>query len=234
MAYGFYQIGQGNHRAPGARRRREKLTARAVLVPFLQAEEDRRYHRAWKERTAVEDVDHGGRRGVEERGERLLVHLASSAQHAQAQDHLTKDDPSASRSPSSGRCTVVICITYNSLTYNASSYRWRLACASSAHTPSPSTPTYPPWLRDRVPHLEHLVQHEASILVLPVPSYDFPRRAVPSPRPRASTAPAHVPNREVHRWTPHLARIRPGESPMSRENKPAATSADDDVATVSS
>ena len=33
----------------------EKLTARAVLVPFLQAEEDRRFHRAWKERTAMED-----------------------------------------------------------------------------------------------------------------------------------------------------------------------------------
>jgi NADH dehydrogenase (ubiquinone) 1 alpha subcomplex subunit 13 len=24
-------------------------------VPFLQAEEDRRFHRAWKERTAMED-----------------------------------------------------------------------------------------------------------------------------------------------------------------------------------
>ena len=53
MAYGFYQIGQGNHRRRGERE--EKLTARAVLVPFLQAEEDRRFHRAWKERTAMED-----------------------------------------------------------------------------------------------------------------------------------------------------------------------------------
>ena len=53
MSYGFYQIGQGNHRRRGEKE--EKLTARAVLVPFLQAEEDRRYHRAWKERTAVED-----------------------------------------------------------------------------------------------------------------------------------------------------------------------------------
>ena len=40
MAYGFYQIGQGNHRRRGEKE--EKLTARAVLVPFLQAEEDRR------------------------------------------------------------------------------------------------------------------------------------------------------------------------------------------------
>ena len=40
MAYGFYKVGQGNHarRAEGE----EKMQARKALVPFLQAEEDRR------------------------------------------------------------------------------------------------------------------------------------------------------------------------------------------------
>lgn len=40
MAYGFYKVGQGNHirRAETA----EKMEARKSLVPFLQAEEDRR------------------------------------------------------------------------------------------------------------------------------------------------------------------------------------------------
>ena len=41
MVYGFYQIGQGNKRRKGLKM--EKLQARAALIPFLQAEEDRRY-----------------------------------------------------------------------------------------------------------------------------------------------------------------------------------------------
>ena len=52
MVYGFYQIGQGNKRRRGLAE--EKMTARAVLIPFLQAEEDRRYVTAFKERTAQE------------------------------------------------------------------------------------------------------------------------------------------------------------------------------------
>lgn len=45
MAYGFYKVGQGNHirRAEEA----EKLEARKSLVPFLQAEEDRRWVKAY-------------------------------------------------------------------------------------------------------------------------------------------------------------------------------------------
>lgn len=41
MAYGFYRVGQGNH----ARReeREELIRARKALIPFLQAEEDRRW-----------------------------------------------------------------------------------------------------------------------------------------------------------------------------------------------
>lgn len=41
MAYGFYRVGQGNHA-----RREEKdeiVRARKALIPFLQAEEDRRW-----------------------------------------------------------------------------------------------------------------------------------------------------------------------------------------------
>ena len=53
MVYGFYQVGQGNARRRGLKE--EKLTARAVLIPFLQAEEDRRYVAAAKERRASED-----------------------------------------------------------------------------------------------------------------------------------------------------------------------------------
>ena len=53
MVYGFYQVGQGNARRRGLKE--EKLTARAVLIPFLQAEEDRRYAAAAKERRASED-----------------------------------------------------------------------------------------------------------------------------------------------------------------------------------
>lgn len=44
MAYGFYRVGQGNHA-----RREEKseiIKARKALVPFLQAEEDRRWAEA--------------------------------------------------------------------------------------------------------------------------------------------------------------------------------------------
>mmetsp|Transcript_34842 Transcript_34842/g.85313 ORF Transcript_34842/g.85313 Transcript_34842/m.85313 type:complete len:146 (-) Transcript_34842:79-516(-) len=41
MVYGFYQIGQGNAERRGLKE--EKLMARAILIPFLQAEEDRRY-----------------------------------------------------------------------------------------------------------------------------------------------------------------------------------------------
>ena len=41
MAYGFYKVGQGNHirRAES----NEIVEGRKALVPFLQAEEDRRY-----------------------------------------------------------------------------------------------------------------------------------------------------------------------------------------------
>lgn len=53
MVYGFYQVGQGNQRRRGLKE--EKLHARAVLIPFLQAEEDRRYSAAVQERTATED-----------------------------------------------------------------------------------------------------------------------------------------------------------------------------------
>ena len=53
MVYGFYQVGQGNARRRALKE--EKLTARAVLIPFLQAEEDRRYVAAAKERRASED-----------------------------------------------------------------------------------------------------------------------------------------------------------------------------------
>lgn len=46
MAYGFYRVGQGNI----ARREetKELLQARKSLVPFLQAEEDRRWYKAYK------------------------------------------------------------------------------------------------------------------------------------------------------------------------------------------
>lgn len=40
MAYGFYQVGQGNIKRRDEKR--EKLDSRRALVPFLQAEEDRR------------------------------------------------------------------------------------------------------------------------------------------------------------------------------------------------
>jgi NADH dehydrogenase (ubiquinone) 1 alpha subcomplex subunit 13 len=45
MAYGFYKVGQGNH----ARRAeaKEVMDARKALVPFLQAEEDRRWVKAY-------------------------------------------------------------------------------------------------------------------------------------------------------------------------------------------
>merc|ERR1711907_533451 len=41
MAYGFYKVGQGNIKR--REEHEEKLVARHNLVPFLQAEEDRRY-----------------------------------------------------------------------------------------------------------------------------------------------------------------------------------------------
>ena len=40
MAWGFYQVGQGNHQRRAENI--EKMEARKSLVPFLQAEEDRR------------------------------------------------------------------------------------------------------------------------------------------------------------------------------------------------
>ena len=49
---------RGDARRGNARRRglrEEKLNARAVLIPFLQAEEDRRYAAAAKERQSSED-----------------------------------------------------------------------------------------------------------------------------------------------------------------------------------
>ncbi|KAL4529959.1 hypothetical protein Ndes2526A_g04699 [Nannochloris sp. 'desiccata'] len=47
MAYGFYKVGQGNHirRAETA----EKMEARKSLVPFLQAEEDRRWVKVYRQ-----------------------------------------------------------------------------------------------------------------------------------------------------------------------------------------
>ena len=53
MVYGFYQIGQGN--AQRRALKEEKLTARAVLIPFLQAEEDRRYVKANAKRVEMEE-----------------------------------------------------------------------------------------------------------------------------------------------------------------------------------
>lgn len=41
MAYGMYQVGQGNH--VRRQERDEKLANRLALVPYLQAEEDRRW-----------------------------------------------------------------------------------------------------------------------------------------------------------------------------------------------
>lgn len=47
MAYGFYRVGQGNH----ARReeKQEIFQARKALIPFLQAEEDRRWVKSYAE-----------------------------------------------------------------------------------------------------------------------------------------------------------------------------------------
>ena len=45
FTYGFYQIGVGNRERREAKE--EKILARAVIVPYLQAEEDRRFVRAW-------------------------------------------------------------------------------------------------------------------------------------------------------------------------------------------
>ena len=44
FTYGFYQIGVGN--AERRALREEKTAARSAIVPYLQAEEDRRYARA--------------------------------------------------------------------------------------------------------------------------------------------------------------------------------------------
>jgi len=54
FVYGFYQIGQGNK----ARRavKEEKYNARGVIVPYLQAEEDRRYVKAYREKMAKENA----------------------------------------------------------------------------------------------------------------------------------------------------------------------------------
>ncbi|KAI3429483.1 hypothetical protein D9Q98_005574 [Chlorella vulgaris] len=41
MAYGFYKVGQSNRERRGIKA--DNLAARAALVPFLQAEEDRRW-----------------------------------------------------------------------------------------------------------------------------------------------------------------------------------------------
>lgn len=47
MAYGFYKVGQGN--VVRREEKEEKLEARKALVPFLQAEEDRRWVKAYEE-----------------------------------------------------------------------------------------------------------------------------------------------------------------------------------------
>lgn len=52
MAYGFYLVGQTNHERKAIRA--EKLAARAVLVPVLQAEEDRRWADQKKQFTEAE------------------------------------------------------------------------------------------------------------------------------------------------------------------------------------
>jgi NADH dehydrogenase (ubiquinone) 1 alpha subcomplex subunit 13 len=44
MAFGFYQVGQGNRERRAVKQ--EAAAARAALVPFLQAEEDRRWSAA--------------------------------------------------------------------------------------------------------------------------------------------------------------------------------------------
>lgn len=59
MAYGFYRVGQGNRQRRSERR--EKMDARRTLVPFLQAEEDRRFVKEYaifkeKESALLKDV----------------------------------------------------------------------------------------------------------------------------------------------------------------------------------
>ena len=176
----IYQIGQGNHRR--RREKNEKLTARAVPVPFLQAEEDRRYHRRGR-RDAVEEkimeASRGGRAGRTSTRPPGFLRTTRSAQ-----DHLTKDDPSAFVPPQLGRCTVVICITYKTTITHAG----RLACG-----PGPTTPPLhaddSPW-----PRIGFLTSNTLC-------NTNFDRRPVPAlpgdpfrPSSASLTAPAHVPS----------------------------------------
>jgi len=61
FTYGFYQIGVGNRERRAVKE--EKLHARAVIVPYLQAEEDRRFVRAWSEKKEQERSIMSGVRG---------------------------------------------------------------------------------------------------------------------------------------------------------------------------
>lgn len=61
FTYGFYQIGVGNRERRALKE--EKLHARAVIVPYLQAEEDRRFVRAWLEKKERERSIMSGVRG---------------------------------------------------------------------------------------------------------------------------------------------------------------------------
>jgi NADH dehydrogenase (ubiquinone) 1 alpha subcomplex subunit 13 len=63
FTYGFYQIGKGNHERRALKE--EKESARAVIVPYLQAEEDRRYVKAWEQKKANDAVIMAGVAGFD-------------------------------------------------------------------------------------------------------------------------------------------------------------------------
>ncbi|KAH9308605.1 hypothetical protein KI387_036516, partial [Taxus chinensis] len=47
ISYGMYQVGQGNRYR--SHLKREKFAARSAILPLLQAEEDERFVKAWKD-----------------------------------------------------------------------------------------------------------------------------------------------------------------------------------------
>lgn len=53
MAYGFYRVAVGNHERRALRE--DKMAARRAVVPFLQAEEDRRWVKAKREAVRIEE-----------------------------------------------------------------------------------------------------------------------------------------------------------------------------------
>lgn len=61
LTYGFYQIGVGNRERRALKE--EKMAARAVIVPYLQAEEDRRFVREWRAKMESEAAIMGARDG---------------------------------------------------------------------------------------------------------------------------------------------------------------------------